>query len=264
VRVIEWRDSASFPGIRCAAWVSTVVAPPWVTTQGDNRQPTSAGQRWRPSYLRTFEIPTWVLLLAYLAIALGALSGGWRIVHTMGGRLTRLKPAAVFARRQARRRCFSPRTWGYGFPPPMRLRAPSWGVGSIQRMKAVRWGIATNIVWAWVLTIPVSAIIAYASFWVLHAAMGGVGRAATQTRLMGRQAGPTAQSPTRRTELWSDSSQQNCVIGCRPRFPPGSPVPGSPHERTPPRAVITSGSVRLRVPASVALADPPAASPVRF
>ena len=124
-------------------------------------------------YVQVREIPAWVLLAAYTAIALGTLSGGWRIVHTVGGRLTRLKPRSGFcAETGAAAAVLLATHLGLPVSTTHAIAGAIAGVGSIQRMKAVRWGIARNIVGAWVLTIPASAIIAYASFCVLHATMG--------------------------------------------------------------------------------------------
>jgi len=122
---------------------------------------------------RSFEIPTWVLLAAYSAIALGTLSGGWRIVHTMGGRLTRLKPRSGFcAETGAAGAVLLATHLGLPVSTTHAIAGAIAGVGSIQRMKAVRWGIATNIVWAWVLTIPAAALIAFLSFCALHSIAG--------------------------------------------------------------------------------------------
>ena len=112
-----------------------------------------------------FHVPVWVILAAHAAIALGTLSGGWRIVHTMGGRLTRLKPRSGFCA-ETGAACAVLLSTHLGVPVSTThaIAGAIAGVGSIQRMKAVRWGIATNIVWAWVLTIPASAAIAALSF----------------------------------------------------------------------------------------------------
>jgi PiT family inorganic phosphate transporter len=120
-------------------------------------------------YLKTFEIKLWVILAAHSAIALGTLSGGWRIVHTMGGRLTRLKPRSGFCAESGAAAAVLLSTYmGTPVSTTHAIAGAIVGVGSIQRMKAVRWGIATNIVWAWILTIPAAAIIAYASYFALH------------------------------------------------------------------------------------------------
>jgi PiT family inorganic phosphate transporter len=132
-----------------------------------------AGVLYTSHYTRTFEIPAWVLMAAYSAIALGTLSGGWRIVHTMGGRLTRLKPRSGFcAETGAAVAVLLATHLGLPVSTTHAIAGAIAGVGSINRVKAVRWGIATNIVWAWILTIPMAAIIAYLSFWALHLTVG--------------------------------------------------------------------------------------------
>ena len=132
-----------------------------------------AGVLFTAGYQKTFEIPFWVMLSAYTAIALGTLSGGWRIVRTMGGRLTRLKPRSGFcAETGAAAAVLLSTHLGVPVSTTHAIAGAIAGVGSIQRMKAVRWGIATNIVWAWVLTIPAAAIIAWLSFFFLHLAAG--------------------------------------------------------------------------------------------
>ena len=120
-------------------------------------------------YLKTFEIPYPVILAAYAAIALGTLSGGWKIVKTMGRRLTRLKPRSGFCAESAAAASILFATW-------LRLPVSTThvtagaiaGVGSIQRLKAVHWGVARDIVWAWVLTIPASAAVGWLALTVLH------------------------------------------------------------------------------------------------
>lgn len=110
-------------------------------------------------YLREFVVPIWVMILAYTAIALGTLSGGWRIVHTMGRRLTRLKTRSGFCAETAAAASILLATRLHLPVSTTHVTAGAIsGVGSIQRFKAVRWGVATNIVWAWILTIPASAL----------------------------------------------------------------------------------------------------------
>lgn len=124
-------------------------------------------------FLKVFEVPLWVLLTAHLSIALGTLSGGWRIVRTMGGRLTRLKPRSGFCAETGAATAVILSTYlGTPVSTTHAIAGAIAGVGSIQRMKAVRWGLATNIVWAWVLTIPSAAVIAFLSFCLLHLAAG--------------------------------------------------------------------------------------------
>jgi PiT family inorganic phosphate transporter len=113
-------------------------------------------------YLKTFDIKLWVILSAHAAIALGTLTGGWRIVHTMGGRLTRLKPRGGFSAEAAGAvSILIPTYLGIPVSTTHVITGAIAGVGSISRTKAVRWGLATNIVWAWILTIPASALVAW-------------------------------------------------------------------------------------------------------
>ncbi len=123
--------------------------------------------------IKDFHVPYWVLMASYSAIGLGTLSGGWRIVRTMGGRLTRLKPRSGFcAETGAALSVFISSRLGVPVSTTHAIAGAIAGVGSIQRMKAVRWGIAANIVWAWVMTIPAAAIIAWLSFFLLHITIG--------------------------------------------------------------------------------------------
>jgi PiT family inorganic phosphate transporter len=120
-------------------------------------------------YITVFEVPAWVLMASYSAIALGTLSGGWRIVRTMGGRLTRLKPRSGFCAETGAAASVLISTYmGTPVSTTHAIAGAIAGVGSIQRMKAVRWGIATNIVWAWVMTIPAAAAIAALSYVAIH------------------------------------------------------------------------------------------------
>ena len=124
-------------------------------------------------FQKNFDVHLWVILAAHAAIALGTLSGGWRIVHTMGARLTRLKPRSGFcAETGAAAAVLLATHIGLPVSTTHAIAGAITGVGSIQRMKAVRWGIATNIVWAWVLTIPAAATIAWLTFFLLHVTFG--------------------------------------------------------------------------------------------
>jgi PiT family inorganic phosphate transporter len=106
-------------------------------------------------------IPFWVIMAAHAAIALGTLSGGWRIIHTMGSRITKLQAVGGFAAETAGAvSLFTATFLGVPVSTTHTITGAIIGVGSIKRLSAVRWGVAGRIVWAWVLTIPASAAIA--------------------------------------------------------------------------------------------------------
>jgi PiT family inorganic phosphate transporter len=112
-------------------------------------------------------IPLWVVLSAHAAIALGTLSGGWRIIHTMGSKITKLQPVGGFAAETAGAiSLFTATHLGIPVSTTHTITGAIIGVGSIKRLSAVRWGIAGRIVWAWVLTIPASALIASVTYWI--------------------------------------------------------------------------------------------------
>src|SRR5688572_4944099 len=120
-----------------------------------------AGVLFTAGYLQTFDIPLWVVLAAHMAIALGTLSGGWRIVHTMGSKITKLQPFGGFAAETAGAiTLFVASGLGVPVSTTHTITGAIVGVGSVRRLSAVRWGVAQRIVWAWVLTIPASAGIA--------------------------------------------------------------------------------------------------------
>jgi PiT family inorganic phosphate transporter len=116
------------------------------------------------------EIPTWVVLSAHAAIALGTLSGGWRIVHTMGSKITKLKPVGGFcAETSGALALFGATLAGIPVSTTHTITGAIVGVGSTRRLSAVKWGVARRIVWAWVLTIPMAATIAAISFFIIQA-----------------------------------------------------------------------------------------------
>jgi PiT family inorganic phosphate transporter len=111
--------------------------------------------------------PTWVVLSCYTAIAMGTLFGGWRIVKTMGQRLTKLKPVHGFcAETGGAITLFMAATLGIPVSTTHTITGAIVGVGATQRASAVRWGIAGNIIWAWILTIPATAFVAAMAYWV--------------------------------------------------------------------------------------------------
>ena len=111
--------------------------------------------------------PTWVVLSCYTAIAMGTLFGGWRIVKTMGQRLTKLKPVHGFcAETGGAITLFMAAILGIPVSTTHTITGAIVGVGATQRASAVRWGVAGNIVWAWILTIPATAFVAAIAYWV--------------------------------------------------------------------------------------------------
>jgi PiT family inorganic phosphate transporter len=120
-----------------------------------------AGVLFTAGYLTVFTIPFWVVLSAHAAIALGTLSGGWRIVHTMGSKITKLQPFGGFSAETAGAiTLFTASGLGVPVSTTHTITGAIVGVGSVRRLSAVRWALAGRIVWAWVLTIPASAAIA--------------------------------------------------------------------------------------------------------
>jgi len=120
-----------------------------------------AGVLFTAGYLKEFAIPLWVILAAHAAIALGTLTGGWRIVHTMGSKITKLQPFGGFAAETAGAiTLFTASSLGIPVSTTHTITGAIIGVGAVKRLSAVRWGVARQIVWAWVLTIPAAALIA--------------------------------------------------------------------------------------------------------
>jgi PiT family inorganic phosphate transporter len=118
------------------------------------------------------DIPLWVVLLCHAAMGAGTLAGGWRIVRTMGSRITKLKPVGGFSAETAGAiSLFLATLLGIPVSTTHTITGAIVGVGSTRRLSAVRWGIAGTIVWAWVLTIPASAAIAALAFYVARLAV---------------------------------------------------------------------------------------------
>ena len=111
--------------------------------------------------------PLWVIWACYIAIGLGTMFGGWRIVKTMGQKITKLKPVGGFcAEAGGALTLFFATALGVPVSTTHTITGAIVGVGSVRRASAVRWGVAGNIVWAWILTIPASALVAALGYWV--------------------------------------------------------------------------------------------------
>jgi inorganic phosphate transporter, PiT family len=120
-----------------------------------------------------FFVPFWVVMAAHAALALGTMAGGWRIVKTMGMRITKLRPVGGFCAETAGAVTLIGTALG-GIPvsTTQTISGSIMGVGSLQRLSAVRWGVAGRILWAWILTIPASALVAAVTWLLLSLAVG--------------------------------------------------------------------------------------------
>ena len=114
-------------------------------------------------------LPMWVVFACYGTIALGTLFGGWRIVKTMGQKITKLKPVSGFCAETGGAITLFLATWlGVPVSTTHTITGAIVGVGSVQKLSAVRWGVAGTIVWAWIFTIPCTAFIAAIAWWLAH------------------------------------------------------------------------------------------------
>ena len=117
----------------------------------------------------TFHIPLWIVLTCHAAIALGTMFGGWRIVKTMGQKVSKLKPVDGFcAESGAAATLFMSSAFGIPVSTTHTITGAIMGVGSLKRLSAVKWGVAGQIIWAWVLTIPCSAAISALTYFLIH------------------------------------------------------------------------------------------------
>jgi PiT family inorganic phosphate transporter len=118
------------------------------------------GALYTGKYIAHFDVPIWVEMMSYTAIGFGTLSGGWRIIKTMGSKITKLTPAMGFAAETgAAVAIYTATAMGVGISTTHTITGAIVGVGATRRLSAVRWGVAGQIVWAWILTIPASALI---------------------------------------------------------------------------------------------------------
>jgi PiT family inorganic phosphate transporter len=124
-----------------------------------------AGVLYAGQYIDSFYIPFWVVLSAHAAIGLGTLAGGWRIIHTMGSKITKLQPVGGFAAESSAAISILIATQtGVPVSTTHAITGAIVGVGATRRLSAVRWGVAGRIVWAWVLTIPAAFAIAAVAY----------------------------------------------------------------------------------------------------
>jgi inorganic phosphate transporter, PiT family len=132
-----------------------------------------AGVLFAAGYIQKFDIPFWVVLAAHAAIGLGTLAGGWRIIHTMGSKITKLQPVGGFAAETSAAISILIATQtGVPVSTTHAITGAIVGVGATRRLSAVRWGVAGQIVWAWILTIPAAFLIAAGVYALLT--LGGV------------------------------------------------------------------------------------------
>jgi PiT family inorganic phosphate transporter len=119
-------------------------------------------------FLSEFQVPLWVILMSHCAIALGTLFGGWRIVKTMGSKITKLKPSDGFCAETAGGiTLLLTAYFGIAVSTTHTIAGAIMGVGATKRLSAVRWGIAGTMLWAWILTIPASALVAAACYYLI-------------------------------------------------------------------------------------------------
>ncbi|MBI4656068.1 MAG: inorganic phosphate transporter [Elusimicrobia bacterium] len=127
-----------------------------------------AGLLFSAGYLgKDFHVPFWVVISCHAAIALGTMFGGWRIVKTMGHKITKLRPVDGFcAETGAASTLYLATALGVPVSTTHTITGAIMGVGTLKRFTAVKWGVARQIIWAWILTVPGSALISAVSYWL--------------------------------------------------------------------------------------------------
>ncbi|HEX3526761.1 MAG TPA: inorganic phosphate transporter [Thermoanaerobaculia bacterium] len=120
-------------------------------------------------YIKHFHVPLWVVLISHAAIALGTMFGGWRIVKTMGTKITKLQPFGGFcAETSGAITLVGATLLGIPVSTTHTITGAIIGVGATRRLSAVKWGVAGRIVWAWVLTIPIAAAVSWVTYFLLR------------------------------------------------------------------------------------------------
>ena len=173
--IVAWLFRRSSP-LRVDNWfrrLQLVSAGLYSLGHGGNDAQKTIGLIWMllvaSGYMAASETapPAWVIWACYIAIGLGTMFGGWRIVQTMGQKITKLKPVGGFcAETGGALTLFLATALGVPVSTTHTITGAIVGVGSVQRASAVRWGVAGNIVWAWIFTIPASAFIAGVCYWL--------------------------------------------------------------------------------------------------
>lgn len=171
--IVSWLFVRATPR-RIDGWfrrLQLVSAAAYSLGHGGNDAQKTAGIIWllliAAGYSTTRDaVPAWVVIACYVTIALGTLFGGWRIVKTMGQRITKLKPVGGFcAETGGAMTLFLATAFGIPVSTTHTITGAIVGVGAVRNTSAVRWGVAGGIVWAWVLTIPCSAAVAALAWW---------------------------------------------------------------------------------------------------
>ena len=177
---VSWLFGRSSPS-RVDRWfrrLQLVSASAYSLGHGGNDAQKTVGIIWMlliaAGYLGTKDpVPIWVVIACYVTIALGTAFGGWRIVKTMGQRITKLRPVGGFcAETGGAITLFATGALGIPVSTTHTITGAIVGVGTAQNVSAVRWGIAGTIVWAWILTIPCSAFIAGIAWWAGRLLLG--------------------------------------------------------------------------------------------
>jgi len=174
VLIVSWSFVRSTPAIADAIsrWMQLLSAAAYSLGHGANDAQKTMGIIAVLLYSHgmtggEFSVPLWVVLACQAAMAFGTLAGGWRIVHTMGSKITRLSPMQGFcAETAAAATLFGATYLGVPVSTTHTITGAIVGVGAARRTSAVRWGVARGIVIAWIITIPASALIAAVSYWI--------------------------------------------------------------------------------------------------